>query len=251
MDLFYLITFFLFGTIFGSFYNVVGLRIPQGNFLDSDRSYCPQCQKTLQWYELLPVLSYLAQRGKCRGCKQSISILYPMIELFTGILFALCYYIFGFELEIVSALLLVSLAIIVLVTDLSSMLIPNKILLFFLPFFIILRIVDPLDPWWSPVLGGFIGFGLLFLIIVVSKGGMGAGDMKYFGILGIVFGYQVILFVFLLSTIYGALINGILLLFKQINRKQAVPFGPYISLAAITALFVGEQVIDWYFTTFF
>lgn len=251
METLYLITFFIFGMIFGSFYNVVGLRVPQKNFLKSDRSYCPKCQKTLQWYELIPVVSYLIQGGKCMGCKQPIRAIYPLIELLTGVLFAYSYYLYRFDWAFIMALLVVSLAVIIIVADYTSMLIPNKILLFFLPLFIFFRLIVPLDPWWSSLVGGALGFGLLFVIIVVSKGGMGAGDMKYFGLLGLALGFQAVLLTFLLATIYGTLSNGLLLLMKKVDRKQAVPFGPYISLAAITTLFYGEHIINWYLTTFF
>lgn len=250
MEIAYYSLFFILGTIFGSFFNVVGLRAPQGKSFTTDRSYCPNCQKQLTWSELIPILSYLFQAGKCRGCRKTIGKLYPTIELLTGLFFALSYWRFGLTLELVLALVVVSLAIIIIVTDYTYSLIPNKILLFFLPIIVIARIVLPLDPWWSPIVGSLTGFGLLFLIIIVSRGGMGAGDMKYFAVLGIVFGFPNILLVFFLSTLYGAVINLVLLAFKKVTRKSKVPFGPYISIAALTVLFFGEQIISWYLSLF-
>ena len=247
MEIAYYSLFFILGAIFGSFFNVVGLRGPKGKSFTTDRSYCPNCQKKLNWYELIPVISYLIQAGKCRGCGQTIGKLYPIIELLTGLFFALSYWRFDLTLELVLSLIVVSLAIIIIVTDYTYTLIPNKILLFFLPILIIARIVTPLNPWWSPIVGSLTGFGLLLLIIIVSKGGMGAGDMKYFAVLGIVFGFPNILLVFFLSTLYGAVINIGLLALKKVTRKSAVPFGPYISFAALTVLFFGEQIINWYF----
>lgn len=250
MELFYLIYFSILGVIVGSFYNVVGLRIPENNFFESQRSYCPNCRHTLSWYELIPVFSFLMQQGKCRHCKQPISPLYPFIEMVTGILFALCFYYYGLQPELLTALVFVSLLVIILVTDLTYMLIPDRILLFFLPLFILLRIFIPLDPWWSPLLGAVIGSGLLALIIIVSRGGMGGGDMKLFGVLGIILGWKSVLLAFFLSTLYGAVISGILLLFHLIERKKPVPFGPYIVLGALTAYFFGDYLIDWYVITF-
>jgi len=250
MGIVYYSLFFILGTIFGSFFNVVGLRVPKNKSFSNDRSYCPNCQKKLHWYELIPVISYIIQAGKCRGCGQRIGKLYPLIELLTGVFFAMSFWRFGFTMELGLALLVVSMAIIIIVTDYTYSLIPNKVLLFFLPFLIIARIIVPLEPWWSPILGGLVGFGLLFLIIILSRGGMGAGDMKYIGVLGIVFGFPNILLVFFLSTLYGAVVNIVLLLLKKVTRKSKVPFGPYISFAAVTVLFFGEPIINWYLSLF-
>ncbi|GGM27306.1 prepilin peptidase [Paraliobacillus quinghaiensis] len=251
MELYYIVVFFIFGSVFGSFYNVVGLRVPQNSFFQSDRSYCPRCEKTLHWYELLPIISYVIQTGKCRNCKNRISPLYPTIELSTAILFSFSYYLYGFDIDLVMALLLTSLCVIIIVSDITYMLIPNKILLVFLPILIIVRIIDPIEPWWSSLVGAAIGFILLMVIILVSKGGMGAGDMKLFTLLGIVLGYKGILLTFFLSTIFGTIITILLLLTKRINRKSAIPFGPYICLASLTTFYFGNEIINWYITSFF
>jgi len=250
MEIAYYSLFFILGTVFGSFFNVVGLRGPKGERFTNDRSYCPNCEKQLQWYELIPVVSYILLKGKCRSCQIKIRKLYPTIELLTGLFFAISYWRFQLTLNLLLALIVVSLAMIIVVTDITYSIIPNKVLLFFLPILVIMRIILPLDPWWSPILGSIVGFGLLFLIIVVSKGGMGAGDMKYFGLLGIVFGFPQILLVFFLSTLYGAVVNGLLLLMKKVSRKSRVPFGPYISFAALTVIYFGEQIINWYLSLF-
>lgn len=251
MQIFLIIYFFVLGGIVGSFFNVVGLRVPEKRFFESQRSYCPHCRHTLTWYELIPVFSFLIQLGKCRHCKQPISSLYPLIEVGTGLLFGLSFYYIGLQPELMTALIFVSLLMIILVTDLKFMLIPDKILLFFLPLFILLRIFIPLNPWWSPIAGAVIGIGLLALIIILSRGGMGGGDMKLFGVLGIILGWKSVLLAFFLSTLYGAIISGFLLLFHLIDRKKPVPFGPYIVIGALTAYFFGESLMDWYFITFF
>ncbi|MDL4841674.1 prepilin peptidase [Aquibacillus rhizosphaerae] len=251
MQIFYLVYFFIIGTVFGSFYNVVGLRVPEKKMFQSQRSYCPQCRHTLSWYELIPVVSYLIQFGKCRNCKQKISIIYPLVELLTGVLFAYSYYVFGFQLELITSLLLISLLVIIIVTDLSYMLIPNRILIFFVPFFIILRVLSPLEPWWSPIAGALIGFVLLAIIIIVSNGGMGGGDMKLFAVLGMVLGYKGVLLAFFFSTLYGSIVGGLLQGFKVVERKKPIPFGPFIVFGTITAFFFGDEMIKWYITTFF
>ncbi|MUV39327.1 Type 4 prepilin-like protein leader peptide-processing enzyme [Lentibacillus sp. JNUCC-1] len=148
--------FFVLGLIFGSFFNVVGLRVPEGRSFVNGRSACPNCNNTLGGKELIPVVSYIFQRGKCRHCKTKISLLYPVVELATGFLFAYSAYMIGLQFELITALLLVSMLMIILVSDLIYMIIPNKVLLFFFPLMIIMRIAVPLDPWWSPIAGGLV-----------------------------------------------------------------------------------------------
>lgn len=245
-----LVFFFLLGLIFGSFYNVVGLRLPKDIPFTSDRSICPQCKAQLAWYENIPLISFIIQRAKCRHCNGGISYIYPAIELLTGILFALSFLKIGLHVELITALILVSMLMIILVSDLKYMLIPNKVLLFFLPLFILLRFIHPLDPWWSSILGAVVGIALLAFIIFVSRGGMGAGDMKLFGVLGIVLGVNKILLAFFLSCMIGALIGMVLLLLKVIGRKQPVPFGPYIVVAALITYFYGNALLYWYFNLF-
>ncbi|GGA82143.1 hypothetical protein GCM10008025_26720 [Ornithinibacillus halotolerans] len=154
----------------------------------------------------------------------------------------------GFNFELLKALFLVSLCVIVFVTDMKYMLIPNKILLFFLPFFVILSFIAPLEPWWSPLVGAAAGMGIIALIIIVSRGGMGAGDMKLFGVLGIVLGLEKVLIAFFLSCLFGSVIGILLILFRIIKRKQPVPFGPYIVVATLLTYFFGDDIIQAYLT---
>src|SRR5699024_1142065 len=144
MDIFYIITLFIFGTVFGSFFNVVGIRVPKKIPFHNDRSYCPKCKHQLRFYELIPVLSYVIQGGKCRSCQANISFMYPFVEFTTGLLFAYAYFHIGFQLELIVALLFISLLMIIFVSDMYYMLIPDKVLLFFLPLFIVARIFIPL-----------------------------------------------------------------------------------------------------------
>lgn len=251
MEGIFILLFFLLGLIFGSFFNVVGLRLPKNQTFTNDHSMCPFCEHRLSWTELIPVLSFIIQGGKCRHCKRQISFIYPTVEFITGVLFAFSFVKIGLELELITALLLVSMLMIILISDIKYMIIPNKVLLFFLPLFIILRFLNPLEPWWSSLLGSFLPFIIIATIILVSRGGMGAGDMKLFGVLGVVLGLKQILLTFFLSCVIGAVIGMILLAFKWINRKQPVPFGPYIIVSSLISYFYGNTIIMWYFTSFF
>ncbi|WP_269411994.1 prepilin peptidase [Lentibacillus daqui] len=244
------VLFFTLGLIFGSFFNVVGLRLPAKLSFANDRSMCPQCKHILSWYELVPVLSYLKQLGRCRHCHTAISLMYPVIEVLTGLLFAYSYLRHGLGLELVIAICFMSMLVIILVADISYMLIPDRVLLFFLPLFIILRVIQPLHPWWSSIVGGILAFVLIAVIILVSRGGMGAGDMKLFGVLGIVLGVKQVMLAFILSCMIGAIVSLFLLLLKRINRRQPFPFGPYIVVAAIISYFDGYSLINWYMQLF-
>ena len=250
MEIYLTSIFFLFGSVFGSFFNVVGLRIPKNLPFHNDRSYCPRCKQQLKWYELIPIISYVVQRAKCRNCDTYISPIYPIIEAFTGFLFAFSFMKIGYEVELVTALFFVSMLVIIFVSDITYMVIPDKVLLFFLPFVILMRILSPLTPWHDAIIGSVVGFGLIVLIIIVSQGGMGAGDMKLFGVIGIVLGWKNVLLTFFIAAFLGAIIGGILMLVNKVKKKQPIPFGPYIVVGALVSYFYGEQIISLYLSFF-
>lgn len=241
----YLLLFTL-GLILGSFYNVVGLSVPTNQSFTNRRSACPTCGRTLSPFELIPVVSYVIQGGKCRGCEARISPLYPIVELLTGILFAVAPLFIGWTSELWISWALISLLVIIFVSDIAYMLIPDKILLFFAVVFLFLRMFFPLSPWWDSILGAAVGFGLLLLIAVVSKGGMGGGDIKLYGVLGLVLGVKLVLLSFLFATFYGAFIGIIGLLTGLVKKRTAIPFGPYIVFGTLTAYFLGNSILQWY-----
>jgi leader peptidase (prepilin peptidase) / N-methyltransferase len=238
---------FLIGLALGSFFNVVGLRVPIKRSIVAPRSSCPTCERELSPYELVPVFSYLFQRGKCRGCSTSISPIYACVEIVTALLFTTAPILVGWSKELMISYGLISLLVIIFVSDITYMLIPNRILLFFAAYFGLGRIVVPMDPWYSPLIGAVGGFLLLLLIAVISHGGMGGGDIKLFAVLGVVFGYQELILVFFFSTLFGTIIGITGLLIGKVKRKQHIPFGPSVALAALITYFYGEQLLQWYF----
>lgn len=240
------LVFFIFGLLFGSFFNVVGIRVPIKEPFIQERSKCPVCKHTLHWLQLIPVVSFIFQKGKCRYCSQKISPIYPIMESITGILFAMSYVKFGWNIELLIALVFISMLMIVTVSDIRYMIIPNRILLFYVPIFIFLRMIHPLDPWWSSIIGGILGYVMIAIIIFISKGGMGAGDMKLLAVSGIVLGMQTILLAFLIACLTGAIVGGFLLLIKKIKRNQPIPFGPYIVIGIVIAYFYGDKINNWY-----
>jgi leader peptidase (prepilin peptidase)/N-methyltransferase len=172
------------------------------------------------------------------------------MELATGILFALTYLIFGFNSRLILGLLLISLIVPVTVSDIEYKRIPNRILFFFSPLFLIYRLFFPLNPFYMSGIGAVIAFILVLIIILISKGGMGVGDLKYFTLFGFIFGLYHFLLLFFLSTLFGSIGGLITMKINRLGRKSRIAFGPYIGLAALTVFFVGEPLIDWYISLF-
>jgi leader peptidase (prepilin peptidase) / N-methyltransferase len=242
---------FIYGILLGSFFNVVGLRIPINESVISPRSACPKCKHTLTPLELIPVLSFLFQRGKCRQCKARISPLYPIMEFLTGVLFVVVPLILGWTNEIFVGWTLVSLFIIITVSDIKYMLIPDKILLFFAGIFLLERIFIPLSPWWDSLLGATIGFTLLLAISIVSKGGMGGGDIKLYALLGFILGTKLVLMSLFIATLLGALIGMIGIGLGLVERKKPIPFGPFIAVGTLIAYFYGQTIFTAYLNLFY
>ncbi|MBU9711016.1 prepilin peptidase [Evansella tamaricis] len=251
MDLLILHTYlFVLGAILGSFYNVVGLRVPQGESIVAPRSHCPKCKHNLTWMELIPILSFILQRGRCRNCQSIISPIYPFFELLTACLFTISPLLVGWSKELPIALAFVSLLVIITISDLKTMLIPDKILIFFLFLFIGLRIYHPLTPWWDSLLGAVVGFSILLLLAIVSKGGMGGGDIKLFAVIGLILGLYGVIITLFFASLIGAIAGSIGLIRKKATRKTPIPFGPFIAIGATFSYFFHSAVLEWYMNLF-
>nr|WP_027964170.1 A24 family peptidase [Halalkalibacillus halophilus] len=245
----YLYIFFV-GLILGSFYNVVGLRIPNNESIIHPPSHCPSCNQRLSTAQLIPVFSYIFQKGKCKNCRTNISPIYPFFEALTAGLFVFALYYIGFDSELFIAWTLISLLVIITVSDLNYQLIPDRILLFFVILILILRIGLPLDPWWDAYAGALLGFGILLIIAIVSKGGMGGGDIKLFGVLGLVLGIQGVLLTLMLSALLGSIVGLMLIATGKVKRGMPMAFGPFIAVAALISYFFAEPILSWYLQLF-
>ncbi len=255
---------FIIGACLGSFYNLVGLRISKGQSIIHPRSFCPNCGHKLSWLELIPIFSYLFLVGKCRWCKSHISTKYLFFELSTALLFMFSYYKVGFKWELLICLLFISLLIIITVSDLEYMLIENKVIFFFLILFIILRYFIKLPEVFSTfeihcylesLIGGAIGFTLLFLIAfigqkVYKREVMGGGDIKLYGIIGLILGLKMTLLSLFFASIIGSVIGLLLTVFKVFAKDKPIPFGPFIGLGCLVSYFYGYEIINWYFNLF-
>jgi leader peptidase (prepilin peptidase)/N-methyltransferase len=246
MALTYTIFFSIFGLVFGSFYNVVGLRVPKNESIAYPPSHCTKCDRRLTALDLVPVFSFVFLKGKCRTCGEGIHWVYPLMEFITAGLFALSFWKFGFTPELIVAILFVSLLVIITVSDIAYMLIPDKVLLPIGIVLLALRLFIPLDPWWDAIAGALVGFGLLLLIAIVSKGGMGGGDIKLFFVIGLVLGVSGTLLTLFLASLIGAVAGIFMLRKSDTGRKTPVPFGPSIALGAVITYFWGADLLAWY-----
>ena len=237
--------------LLGSFYNVVGLRIPKGMSIVAPRSHCTSCKQTLTGIDLIPVLSYVFSKGRCRYCKQAVSPIYPLFELLTAVLFVLAPLLMGWTYELVIAWTLISMLIIIVITDIHYMLIPNKILLFFFLLFIFERFFIPYQTLPNHLIGLAVGFVIPALVLLLSKGGMGGGDIKLFAVLGFVMGWKLIILTFFLSSLIGMIAGLIGMLFGKVKKSVPIPFGPSIAVAALIVYFAGEELLNWYFSLLF
>lgn len=252
MRILYTVLLWIVGCIFGSFYNVVGYRIPNGLSIVKPGSFCPKCNHSLKWYELIPVVSYLIQNGRCRKCSEKISIIYPMVEITTGILFATSYFIFGFNYEFILAIIISSFLVIVIVSDINYLIIPDEVTFFFclFLFFIKLFIESPWDAFLSLCSGAFL-FLVMYLIMIIGnllfkKESMGGGDIKLMFFVGMSIGP--ILGVF--SIFLASLIALPLSLFVYLkNQKSVIPFGPFILISVFIIVLFGIKSI-WLLSLF-
>lgn len=247
-NIFLYVLSFILGLTLGSFFNVVGLRVPMKQSLLYPPSHCPSCQNKLAPIDLIPIVSYLFLKGKCRSCGVKIDPLYPLIELMTACVFTAAALVAGFSIELIVAWSLISLLIIIFVSDVRYMLIPDRVLIVFALIFVLQRLwIAPAIHWWQPLAGACVGFIVPFIVAVVSRGNMGGGDIKLFAVLGILLGWEGVLTAVIFSAFYGAVIGGTGLLSGKIHRGQPIPFGPFIAVGALTSYFFGDSLLNWYF----
>lgn len=253
---------FIFGSLIGSFLNVLILRLPEGQTLRG-RSMCFHCKHFLAYYDLFPLISYLILRGKCRYCREKISARYFIIELISGLLFGFVVlnsaFYAPFDLVmLVRTLIVVSLLIVIFVVDYEHFLILDSVLLFGAAFVVLANIaLDFLlfgsvnlsinSFLLSGLLGGGVAFSVFYILWFGSKGRwMGFGDVKLVFFLGLIVGWPLILLLLMLAFCIGSLVSVPLLLTKTKSLKSALPFGTFLSIACLITMIYGEPIINWY-----
>ncbi len=243
------------GTIIGSFLNVCIYRIPQKQSIVFPSSSCPHCKHALGVFDLFPILSHILLQGKCRYCSAKISIQYPIIELINGLLYGMLFITFGASIEMFFYSLLCSLLLVVFMIDLKTQLIPNTLTLFGLIVGILFRVTQAVllasnIPLMEGSLGFLAGAVPLFIIIVLSRGGMGAGDLKLMAVVGLFLGSSLTLLTLFYASITGGVVALFLLILKKKGRKSTIPFGPFLVLGTYISIFVGQQVWSWYLSLY-
>lgn len=250
---------FIFGLCFGSFLNVIVYRLPKNISITNPPSRCPSCNHRLGVVELLPVVGYFITRGRCLNCNVRISPRYPVIELATGALFVAVFYKFGPTMEFLLYLVLLYLLFAITQIDLVKRIVPNKLVsagliagfILYLPQ--IISYIAPVTPLLvaerpiTDALAGFLlGGGVMLVIMIVSRGGMGAGDVKLMAMIGLFVGLRGTALVMLLGFFFGALVGVAYIVLRRLTRKDALPFAPYLSLAAVVEVLWGEQLWNLY-----
>jgi leader peptidase (prepilin peptidase) / N-methyltransferase len=232
------------GLAVGSFLNVVAARLPLKRSIVSPGSACPSCETSIAWYDNIPLVSYAVLRGRCRHCGVSISWRYPAVEAATAALVACTALKFGFSWDFLVAAAFCAVLVAISATDLERRIIPNRIVL---PATVVLlaaqTILDPSVEWIAAGLGA----GLFFLIAALAyPGGMGMGDVKLALLLGVVLGRTVP--VALMTGMIAALVPSVVLIAKhgKAGRKMTIPFGPFLALGGLVALFAGHSILHWY-----
>lgn len=242
-----IIYIFAIGTILGSFFNVCIYRIPKGESIVNPPSHCGNCNTRLKPLDLVPVFSYIFLKGQCRYCREKYSARYAVVELLTGIIFAVLYIKYDLTFELLKYIVLASFMIIIGLIDYdttdvyfkttASGIISGAI-------FIVIGYYlgeSALDYLFGALLGG----GAIASIVILTKG-MGWGDVEICALGGIFLGFKLTLVMLFFSFIFGSISGITLIALKKKSRKDYIPFGPYIAMAAIFAVFFGERIINWY-----
>ena len=236
MEYLYLIIFFILGSAMGSFYYVVATRLSKEQSIISPGSHCENCNHKLSWYELIPIVSFVIQGGKCRHCHAQLSTSYIMMEICTGILFSVCYHVFDFSLELITALVFVSCLITIIISDIEYMIILDEVLIFSALSIIIIYLVDiGIYDTCLHILAGIGSFVTMLLIkkigdTIFKQDSLGGGDIKLMFIVGLVIGYPMAVCNIFFAT-FIAFPFALYLLIS--NKDNIIPFGPFLSMSAI------------------
>ncbi|MGJ7044583.1 prepilin peptidase [Thermoanaerobacterium thermosulfurigenes] len=237
---------FVFGTIIGSFLNVVIYRFPRNESIVYPPSHCTNCESELKPYDLVPIVSYIFLRGRCRYCGNRISIRYPIVELLTGLIYLILFIYFGISIKSLSYAFLESLLIVITFMDMEHKIIPNKVILIGLIAGVAFRLIMINYGVWDYIVGFLVGGGVLLFISLLSGGGMGGGDIKLMAMIGLFIGWKLTISTLFLAVVLGAVGGIVLVLFKIKTRKDYIPFGPYISIACIISILYGYDLLNMY-----
>ncbi|CDM67700.1 bacterial Peptidase A24 N-domain family [Clostridium bornimense] len=247
----YTIFVIIIGLVIGSFLNVCIYRIEKEESIVTPSSHCMKCGHVLKWFELIPVLSYLFLKGRCRSCGEKISIRYPIIEIFNSILYLILYIRFGFTIDFFKFAFLSSLLLVIGVIDYDTTFVYTSTIRTGIIggiIFLVLKVIIDGDGIGDNILGFSIGFIIIFLIVVITKG-MGEGDYEIAAVSGLFLGSKGIILTLFLSIVLGGIVATILLIRRKKGLQSKMAFGPYIALATVIAAVWGEKILEFYMLT--
>lgn len=233
------------GLALGSFLNVVAARVPRRTSIVKPASACMSCGTAIAARDNIPVLSWFLLRGRCRSCGVRISALYPAVELTTALLVAACVWAYGLSGRMVVAAFFCAVLVAVSAIDLEHRIIPNRIVL--PAFCLVLPAMTLLEPSPQWAIGALAASGFLFLAVLAYPAGMGMGDVKLAFLMGAALGKTV--GVAMMFGMLAALVPSVILLARHGSkaRKMGIPFGPFLALGSVVALFFGDAILGWYF----
>ncbi len=237
---------FLLGLATGSFLNLCIDRLPKRESILHPPSHCDVCQHKLRPLDLVPLLSYLYLKGRCRYCGAKIHYRVPLVEAMTGLIFVLLWNHYGFSIGLPLAMLFACLFIVILVIDLEHHLILNRVVYPAIALAFLVIILTPDYGIISAVIGGVTGAGILLLVALIFPGGMGMGDVKLAALIGLLVGFPQVLIALLICFILGGAVAGGLLLARLKGRKDPVPLAPFLTAGLITTVFYGEEILKLY-----
>jgi leader peptidase (prepilin peptidase)/N-methyltransferase len=240
----------LFGLAVGSFLNVCIYRLPRRESLNWPGSHCASCNRTLSWYENIPLVSWLVLRGRCRTCGESISPMYPIVEAVTGAVFAVGYLIYGLSPLLAARLLFACAMVVLFAIDLRHHILPNTITLPGVLVGFALSFVLP-PGWLASLIGLLAGGGILFAIAEAYyrlRGieGLGMGDVKMLAMIGAFLGWKLMLVTLVLASFAGSLIGVGIIASGRGGMKAALPFGTFLAVGALAAAVAGDPLLTWY-----
>jgi len=246
---------FPFGLAIGSFMTVVAARVPAGESIVRPRSRCPRCGAEIEVRDNVPVVGWLLLRGRCRSCGERISVMYPLLELGTALLISGAFYVYPSLWIAVAVGALLALMPAIATIDIERRIIPNRLMypaLIVFPVYLVIAWLAgaPVDPARMAI--GFVAYGGGLLLVALVSGGMGMGDVKLAGVIGIVLGALGLRYVGVAAAaaiVLGGL-GAIVALLVGAGRKSAIPFGPYLAAGAVVSAFFAEPIADWYLATF-
>ncbi len=246
------ILIFLFGLCIGSFMNVCIYRLPASKSIsDPPRSVCPSCNNPIPFYDNIPVVSYILLKGRCRHCSVTIPFRYLMVEFMSGVVALSILFKFGLTFEGFIYFVFISSLLVITFIDIDHKIIPDVITLPGIPLGILASFALPAITFKDSFFGLLVGGGSLLAVawtynLITRTDGMGGGDIKLLAMIGTIIGWKGVILTIFASSAAGTLIGVTLMLAKGKNMKLAIPFGPFLSMGAITYIFYGQEIIYWY-----